>query len=119
MSATLRDESAAFSADVGHGIGNVKARPRPIPYPSRPHVEELSRFRANADNARWQAQVERRETLIRAAALEGYDRGERDGYTAGWHWGCVCGVVAGGAAVGLLWLGWGAVQGWLAAWGLA
>lgn len=106
----LRKEAAAFAADALHSTGNVKARPRPIPFPSRAHVEELSRTRANGDNKRWQEQVERRDMLVGAAWQEGHDRGERDGYTQGWHWGCVCGIFAGGTAIGLLWIGWGPLQ---------
>lgn len=101
--------------------------PQPIGYPQhaqqqRPAAPEICRTRANADNARWQAQVEQRDTLIQAAATMGRQEGERQGYTAGWHWGCACGAVAGGLAVGLLWIGWAPLQaliatalaGWLA-----
>lgn len=93
--------------------------PRPISFPSRPNVEEICRTRANADNKRWQAQVERRDLLISAATQDGYDRGERIGYQLGWHWGCVCGIAAGGGAVGILWAAWEPLQRALAAWGLA
>lgn len=88
--------------------------PRPIAFPSRPAVEELCRTRANADNARWQAQVERRDALVMAAAAAGRQEGERAGYTQGWHWGLACGAVAGGLSVGLLWLAWAPLQAWLA-----
>lgn len=110
--------TAAVRASTGTEQ-RVNGKPRPIPYPSRAHVEELSRFRANADNERWRLQVERRETLIRAAALDGYDRGERAGYTQGWHWGCACGIAVGGTAIGLLWAAWGPLQGLLATLGVA
>ncbi len=95
------------------------AKPRPIPFPSRPHIEELCRTRANADNARWQAQVQRRDMLIDEATKAGYDQGERAGYTKGWYWGLVCGLIAGGIAIGGLWAAWAPLHGLLAAWGLA
>ena len=88
--------------------------PRPIAFPSRPAVEALCRTRANADNARWQQQVQRRDALVQAAAHEGYAQGERAGYTQGWRWGCVCGICAGGMVVGLVWLGWAHLQALLA-----
>lgn len=92
----------------------INGTPRPIHFPSRPAVEELCKTRANADNARWQAQVERRDALVMAAAAAGRQEGMRAGYTQGWRWGLVCGIVAGGLAVSLLWLGWAPVQAWLA-----
>lgn len=114
MSAALRNEGRPAAA-----APRINPKPRPIAYPSRPHIEELCRTRANTDNARWQAQVERRDMLIRSATTEGYDAGERAGYTSGWHWGCVCGIAAGGGAVGILWAAWEPLQRALAAWGLA
>lgn len=91
-----------------------------IPFPDRDQVEQLCRTRANRDNERWQQQVERRDALIRAAAADGYDQGERAGYTAGWHWGLVCGIVAGGVAVGIVWIVvWPLLQRLLAMAGLA
>lgn len=92
----------------------TKGAPRPIAFPSRPAVEELCRTRANNDNARWQAQVERRDALVLAAAHEGYANGERAGYTQGWHWGMVCGICTGGLAVGALWVLWAPLQALLA-----
>lgn len=94
--------------------------PQPIPFPSRPAAEQRLRTpRANLDNERWQRQVEQRQAIISAAAQDGYARGERKGYTQGWHWGVVCGTAAGGMAVGVLWAAWDPVQRLLAAWGLA
>lgn len=107
MSAVLNDAGATHPA------------PPRIKFPSRANVEALCRTRANADNARWQRQAEQRGMLIAAAHKEGYDVGERAGYLQGWHWGCACGVIAGGAAIGLLWIGWGALQLVLTGWGLA
>lgn len=102
-------------------VANFRARPangqpRPIAFPSRERVEQLCRTRANEDNARWQQQVERRDALVQAAAHEAYGRGERAGYTLGWHWGCACGIVVGGVAIGLVWLGWAPLQRMLAGW---
>ena len=119
MSAALRDEAKAFTADALPSTTRARPRPAPIPYPSRPHVEELCRTRANGDNARWERQVEQRSMLMRIAHDEGYNAGERVGYLQGWHWGCACGVIAGGAAIGLLWLAWAPMQRVLGAWGLA
>lgn len=93
--------------------------PRPIAFPARGQVEQLCRTRANEDNARWQQQVERRDALVSAAAAEGRRQGELDGYTAGWHWGLVCGVCAGALAVAALWITWAPLRDLLAAWGLA
>ena len=87
-----------------------QAAPAPIKFPTRRAVEDICRTRANTDNARWQRQVEQRSSLIQAAAHEGYKQGERDGYAQGWHWGCVCGLVAGGTAVGVLWIVWAPLQ---------
>ena len=97
----------------------MNGHPHPIPFPDRARVEQLCRTRANADNERWQQQVERRDMLVRAAATQAYDHGERIGYTAGWHWGFGCGIVAGGIAIGLVWLGWAPLQRLLATVGLA
>lgn len=106
--------SAVFSKDRP-----AAARPAPIPFPSRANVEELCRTRANADNTRWQRQAEQREMLIRAATHDAYHRGVRNGYTQGWHWGCTCGAIAGAAAMALLWIGRGPLQGWLTMLGVA
>lgn len=108
MSAVLKDTQARAST------ATTRPAPPPIKFPSRAHTEELCRTRANGDNARWNKQVEQRELLFSIAHKEGYDAGERIGYTQGWHWGCACGAVAGGVAVGLLWIGWGPLQGLLA-----
>lgn len=106
--AAIPDRNRAAAAHNG--------QPRPIAFPARAQIEQLCRTRANADNQRWQEQVERRDALVQAAAHEGYRQGERAGYTAGWHWGVACGIVAGGVAVGLLWIGWAPLQGLLAGW---
>jgi hypothetical protein len=94
----------------------ANGQPQPIAFPKREQVEQLCRTRANADNARWQQQVERRDALILAAAAAGRQEGERAGYTAGWHWGAACGVIAGGSAVGALWVLWAPVQAVIAGW---
>ena len=88
--------------------------PAPIRFPSKANVEEICRTRANADNERWLRQAEQRGTLIAAAHADGYDQGERAGYTAGWHYGLVTGICVGGVAIALLWFGLDAMQGWLA-----
>lgn len=93
----------------------VNGHLRPIAFPDRAAVEGASRHRANLDNERWQQQVERRDALIQAAAHEGYARGERAGYTQGWHWGCVQGLIAGGTAVAALWAAWPHLQAFWAA----
>lgn len=93
--------------------------PERIAFPNRSHVNALCRTRANADNERWQKQVEQRDMLVRAAARDAFDQGERSGYSLGWYWGLVCGMCAGAVAVALLWLAWAPLQGLLAAWGLA
>ena len=94
----------------------VNGHPQPIASTQRTPVEQLCRTRANADNERWQQQVERRDALILAAAAAGRQEGERAGYTQGWHWGAVCGIIAGGTAVGVLWAGWARLQGLFAGW---
>lgn len=75
--------------------------------------------RANHDAEQWRQQVESRDALIRSAAHDAYYRGERDGYTQGWHFGMICGVCLGSVAVAVLWLSWAPLQRVLAAWGLA
>jgi hypothetical protein len=94
----------------------VNGQPQPIAFPQREQVEQLCRTRANADNDRWQQQVQRRDALILAAAAAGRQEGERAGYTQGWHWGAVCGVIAGGTAVGALWVLWAPLQAFVAGW---
>lgn len=111
MSARQSLQPPADAAPVRAAINGAK---RAIPFPDRAQVDALCRTRANSDNSRWQAQVEQRDSLLQAAAHEGYRLGERAGYTQGWRWGLVCGIVAGGLAVSLLWLGWAPVQAWLA-----
>lgn len=93
-----------------HAAAPLNGKARPIAYPNRAEVDALSRQRANADNERWQAQVERRDALVAAATKAGREAGERAGYTAGWHWGLACGACLGGVAVALLWLGWAHLQ---------
>lgn len=90
----------------------------PIAFPRRDVVDAESRFRANTDNERWRRQIEQRDTLIRAAAHDAYGRGERTGYTQGWHWGIVCGLCAGSIVTTLVWVGYGYLPKLLAAWGL-
>ena len=107
MTATVRTNGAAHPP-----------APKPIPFPSRAHVDELCRTRANTDNERWRRQIEQRDTLIRAAAHDAYGRGERTGYTQGWHWGIVCGLCAGSIVTTLVWVGYGYLPALLAAWGL-
>jgi flagellar biosynthesis/type III secretory pathway protein FliH len=115
MSARPHQDPAAHTAAPPRKNG----APRPVAFPSRPATEELCRTRANTDNERWRAQVEQRDTLIQAAAREGYAQGERAGYTQGWHWGLACGICAGGSAVGALWIVWAPLQRLLASVGLA
>lgn len=103
MSARQSLQPPADAAPVRAAINGAK---RTIPFPDRAQVDALCRTRANSDNSRWQAQVEQRDSLLQAAAHEGYRLGERAGYTAGWHWGLACGICAGGVAVGLLWISW-------------
>lgn len=50
------------------------------------------------------------DSVIRIATQDGFERGERSGYMAGWRWGTVCGTVLGcfvgsGAIVAALHLG--------------
>ena len=107
MSAPLHHPGATDAPEKRRTNG----APRPIDFPTtRPAAPELCRTRANTDNARWQAQVEQRDTLIQAAASVGRQEGERQGYVQGWHWGAACGAVGGGLAVGLLWLTWAPLQ---------
>lgn len=97
-------------------VNAARTAPRPIPFPSRTHVEELCRTRANSDNARWQRQVEQRDELLAAARASAFDSGERAGYTQGWRWGVACGAVAGGLAVAGAWGAWEQLlQPWLVA----
>lgn len=118
MSAVLDDKGPStpprHSIRAGTAASAMRPAPAPIRFPSRTNVEELCRTRANADNERWRKQAEQRGTLIASAHAEGYDQGERAGYVMGWHWGLVAGIAVGGVAIGLLWAGWDAVQGWLA-----
>lgn len=109
MSARQNLQPAAddAAAPVRAAVNGAK---RSISFPDRAQVDALCRTRANSDNARWQAQVEARDSLLQAAAHEGYRLGERAGYTAGWHWGLACGICAGGVAVGVLWVAWPALQ---------
>lgn len=107
---TFAPESTAQRHAAPPANGNV----RPIRFPDRAEVDAASRFRANTDNARWQAQVERRDALIKAAAHDAYGRGERAGYIAGWHWGIVHGLIAGAVVVGALWAAWPHLQAALA-----
>lgn len=97
----------------------VNGKPSTAAYPARRPADELCRTRANDDNARRQAQVERRDALVTAAAKLGREHGERLGYTQGWHWGMACGICLGGLAVGTLWLIWAPVHALLATCGWA
>lgn len=103
------ESTAQRHAALPRANGNV----RPIAFPDRGRVDAESRFRANTDNARWQAVVERQEAAIKAAAKDAYDRGVRAGFVEGWHWGVVHGLIAGAVLVGALWAGWPRLQ---AAW---
>ena len=91
-------------------LPKVNGHLRPIAFPDRVAVEGASRHRANRDNERWQQYVERRDALVQAASKDAFDRGERAGYTQGWHWGCLHGLIAGGTAVGALWAAWPRLQ---------
>jgi hypothetical protein len=115
MSARQNLQPAAddAAAPVRAAVNGAK---RSISFPDRAQVDALCRTRANSDNARWQAQVEARDALILAAASAGRQEGERAGYTAGWHWGAACGIIAGGSAVGALWVLWAPVQAVIAGW---
>jgi len=119
MSAVLKTRHTVPAELATASAFTRPAKTPPIQFPSRPHVEELCRTRANGDNTRWNNQVEQRATLIKVAYKEGYDAGERIGFTQSWRWHFACGAIAGAAAVGLLWGAWAPMQRVLGAWGLA
>ena len=91
----------------------------PIPFDATAGEERCrARHSARLDNDAHEALRLRTELMLRAAHDDGHSLGERWGYTQGFHWGMVCGVVAGAIGVGVLWILWPTLQAALSHWGM-
>lgn len=68
----------------------------------RPHVRLVHSARSGSRPGNFQSAADRQWLAVHGAWHDGRAQGEREGYTAGWRWGAVCGACAGLAAVLLI-----------------
>lgn len=86
------------SGDLTTPPGLERKAPPPIPFPSRDESEHQRRIRqqiSEAHEARVIALETQAQQRVAAAHAHGLMTGEKTGYTMGWHWGLICGVVLG------------------------